>query len=60
MELFNQIKSKLDESDMTQQELSKSVNRHNGYLWQSIKNETIKVKTLKKVCEVLNIKTIEL
>ena len=54
--MYEQIKERAKEMNLTQEEISFEVGRHNANFWNSIKENRVKLKDLLKVCEILNLK----
>ena len=55
MNIYEQIRERLKELGMTQEEISFEIGVHNANFWDSIKKEKVKVKHLKQVCKILEL-----
>jgi DNA-binding Xre family transcriptional regulator len=55
IDIYTTLKVEMAKRKLTQQEVAERVGKHNGTLWSSIRNESCKIGTLKKVCASIGI-----
>lgn len=55
MNIYEQIRQRAKELNVTQEQISYEVGVHNANFWDSIKKEKVKVKHLKAVCKILKL-----
>jgi len=52
---FEALKAEMKVKKITQQQVSKYVKAEDRHLWKTIKNCTVRLETLQKICEFLDL-----